>query len=98
MIEKAVLVSIGLRRNVGYCLLDWKLLDIDGIAASSRHTAVDGVGLLVRNLNAELFLNGHHYLDSIERVQSEIIREVCLPRNLSGVSCIFVVWPQEWYL
>ena len=39
-------------------------------------TTVDGIGLLVRNLNAEFFLNCHHNLHGIQAVQPEVILEV----------------------
>lgn len=39
-------------------------------------TGVDGVGILVRNLNAKLLLNSHDDLDSIERVEAEVVGKV----------------------
>lgn len=39
-------------------------------------TAVDGIRLLVRNLDAELFLDRHHDLDGIQAIQAQVILEV----------------------
>ena len=51
------------------------------VAAASRGfvsglTGVDGVGILVGNLNAKLLLNGHDNLDGIERVEAEVVGKV----------------------
>jgi hypothetical protein len=53
-------VSIGLSKDV----------------LNSLVNAVDGVSLLVGDLNAEFLLDGHHNLDGVETVKSEIVREV----------------------
>jgi hypothetical protein len=37
---------------------------------------VDGVGVLVGDLNAELLLDGHDNLDSVKRVEAEVVGEV----------------------
>ena len=42
----------------------------------STQTTVNGIGLLVWNLDAELLLNGHDHLDGVERVQSKVIGEM----------------------
>lgn len=39
-------------------------------------TRVDGVGVLVGNLNAELLLDSHDDLNGVERVETEIVGEV----------------------
>ena len=40
------------------------------------HTTMDSIGLLVRDLNAEFFLNCHYYLNGIQAVQTKIVHEV----------------------
>lgn len=37
---------------------------------------MDGVGVLVGDLNAEFLLNGHDDLNGVERVKSEVVGEV----------------------
>lgn len=37
---------------------------------------VDGVGLLIRDLDGELLLNGHDNLDGVKRVKTEVLGEV----------------------
>lgn len=39
-------------------------------------TGVDGVGILVGDLNAELLLDGHDDFDGVEAVEAEIVGEV----------------------
>lgn len=39
-------------------------------------TGVDGVGILVGDLDAELLLDGHDDLDGVERVEAEVVGEV----------------------
>lgn len=43
---------------------------------------VNGVSLLVRNLDAELFLNRHDDLDRIQAVQAEVVSKVRSSRDL----------------
>lgn len=45
-------------------------------------TAVDGIGLLVWDFNAEFFLNCHYHLDGIKAVQSKVVYEVCCSADL----------------
>lgn len=40
------------------------------------HTGVDGVGVLVGDLDAELLLDGHNDLNGVETVQAEVVGEV----------------------
>src|SRR5690348_1220770 len=42
----------------------------------------DLLGVLVRNLDLELLLEGHHQLDRVERVGSQVIHERGLARDL----------------
>jgi hypothetical protein len=37
---------------------------------------VDGVGVLVGDLNAEFLLDGHDDLDGVKRVETEVVGEV----------------------
>lgn len=39
-------------------------------------TRVDGVGILVGDLDAELLLDGHDDLDGVEAVEAEVVGEV----------------------
>lgn len=55
------LVCVGLVDNVFHGLVD----------------AVDGVGVLVRDLDAELLLDGHDHLDGVEAVEAEVVGEMC---------------------
>jgi hypothetical protein len=41
-----------------------------------KYTGVDGVGVLVGDLNAELLLDGHDDLNGVERVKAEVVGEV----------------------
>lgn len=43
---------------------------------------MNGISLLVWNLNAELFLNSHDYLNSVETVQTKIVGEMGGTRDL----------------
>jgi hypothetical protein len=43
---------------------------------NSLVNGVDGVGVLVGDLNAELLLDGHDNLDSVKRVEAEVVGEV----------------------
>src|SRR5512143_1417730 len=55
----------------GSVLLGGVLLDVgDGLG-----DLADLLGVLVRNLDAELFLERHHQLDDVERVGAEVVRE-----------------------
>jgi hypothetical protein len=38
---------------------------------------VDGISVLVGDLDAELLLNGHDDLDGVETVEAEVVGEVC---------------------
>lgn len=37
---------------------------------------MDDIRLLVRYLNAEFLLNGHHHFDGIQAIQAEVVRKV----------------------
>lgn len=50
-----------------------------------KRTAVDGVRVLVRDLDAELLLDGHDHLDGVEAVEAEVVGEVCCRGDLCGV-------------
>lgn len=50
-----------------------------------QHTAVNGIGFLVRNLDAELLFNGHDYLDGVQAVQTQIILEVRCAADLVAI-------------
>ena len=52
------------------------------LSDSRMLTAVDGISLLVRNLNAEFFFNRHHHLDCVQAVQTQVILEMRCSRNL----------------
>jgi len=64
------LVCIWLRGNVGDRLFDCdrEISILSNLNQRGVCTAVDGIGLLVRNLNAELFLDGHDYLYCVQAV------------------------------
>jgi hypothetical protein len=51
--------------------------------------ARDLLGVLVGNLDAELFLEGHHQLDRVERVGAEVVDERCVRSHffLVDASC-----------
>jgi hypothetical protein len=53
------------------------------------HTAVDGVGILIRDLDAELLLNGHHDLHGVQAVEAEVVGEVCCGGDLGRVLDLF---------
>lgn len=81
--EKAIrLVGIGLAKDVLDSLVDysWVVSSFPWFPVTrSSHrklTRVDGVGILVGNLNAELLLNGHDDLDGVERVEAEVVGKV----------------------
>jgi hypothetical protein len=63
------LVGIGLVQDVLDSLVD----------------GVDGVGILVRDLNAEFLLNGHDDLDGVEAVKAEVVGEVGSGLDVGGV-------------
>lgn len=42
----------------------------------ARLTRVNGISILIRNLNAELLLNRHHYLHGVEAVQTQVVGKV----------------------
>lgn len=71
------LVGIGLGEDVLDGLLD----------------AVDLVGILIGDLNAELFLNGHDDLDGVERIKTEVVGKVCLLCDVARV--VDLVKPAE---
>lgn len=48
------------------------------------HTWVDGVGVLVGDLDAELLLDGHDDLNGVETVQAEVVGEVSGGLDLEG--------------
>lgn len=48
----------------------------------------EAIGVSVGDLEAELFLDGHHDLDVIERVESEVFREVRVHRQLLCVDFV----------
>jgi hypothetical protein len=53
-----------------------------------NRTRVDGVGVLVGDLDAELLLDGHDDLNGVETVQAEVVGEVSSGLDLSwGVRC-----------
>jgi hypothetical protein len=56
------------------------LEELDGVADGD-----DGLGGVVRDLDVELFLEGHHELDGIEAVGPEIVDEVCVLGHLVGL-------------
>ena len=64
------LVCIWLRGNVGDRLFDCdrEISMLSNLIHGDVCTAVDGIGLLVRNLNAELFFDGHDYLYCVQAV------------------------------
>lgn len=39
-------------------------------------TRVNGISILIRNLNAELLLNRHHYLHSVKAIQTKVVGKV----------------------
>jgi hypothetical protein len=56
--------------------------DVEGVIGT--HTRVDGISILVGDLNAELLLDGHDDLDGVEAVQTEVIGEVGSGFDLRG--------------
>lgn len=42
----------------------------------ARLTRVNGISILIRNLNAEFLLDRHHYLHSVEAVQAKVVGKV----------------------
>ncbi len=46
---------------------------------------MDGVGILVGDLDAELLLDGHDDFDGVEGVKAEVVGEVCGGLDLWGV-------------
>jgi hypothetical protein len=64
----AVVVYGRLNRLVGIGLVQDVL--------NSLVNGVDGVGVLVGDLNAELLLDGHDNLDGVKRVETEVVGEV----------------------
>jgi hypothetical protein len=78
------LLTIGLGHDVVYGLLDCRRVSIrhtSPLRAPAR-TAVDGIGLLVGDLDAELLLDGHDDLDRVEAVEAEVVVEVRLDVEL----------------
>ena len=58
-------MGVRLSADISDGLLDYHVL-VQILGRWERHlTAVDGISLLVGNLNAEFFLNGHYNLDGI---------------------------------
>lgn len=47
-----------------------------GNVVNSPSNGFDLIGIMIRDFDRELFLDGHDNFNSIERVQLEIIREV----------------------
>lgn len=43
---------------------------------------LDGIGILVGNLNTKLLLDGHNSLDNVEAVQTKVLGEGSVCRNL----------------
>jgi hypothetical protein len=79
-------VRIWLGKNVCHCLVDCahdQHLRIERSRKLSL-TTVDSVGLLVWNLNAELFLDGHHHLYCVQAVQAQVVLEMRGGANLEG--------------
>jgi hypothetical protein len=83
------LLTIGLGHDVVYCLLDCRRVSIRHTSPfrAPARTAVDGIGLLVGDLDAELLLDGHDDLDRVEAVEAEVVVEVRLDVELGRVSC-----------
>lgn len=55
-----------------------------------RRTGVNGIGVLVGDLDAELLLDGHDDLDGIEAVKTEVVGEVSGGLDLGLGSVWFV--------
>lgn len=73
------LVGIGLAEDVLNGLVDCggRLVESQLASAIGRVcTRVDGVGVLVGDLNAEFLLNGHDDLNGVEAVEAEVVGEV----------------------
>lgn len=51
-----------------------------------EHTRVDGVGILIGDLDAELLLNSHDDLNGVKAVKAEVVGEVSGGLNLWWVS------------
>lgn len=66
----ADLVSIGLAEDV-----------LDSLV-----NGVDGVCVLVGDLNAEFLLDSHHNLNGIQAVQAEVVREVCRRLDVARIA------------
>lgn len=57
----------------------------------SKHTGVDGVGVLVGDLDAELLLDGHDDLNGVKAVETEVVGEVSSALDLlTGVRWRFL--------
>lgn len=79
--KKAIrLVGVGLADDVLDSLVDcentWLASVVFDPVCTPELTRVDGVSILVGNLNAEFLLNGHDDLDGIERVEAEVVGKV----------------------
>ena len=46
---------------------------------------MDGIGVLVGDLDAELLLDSHDNFDGVERVEAEVVGEVSYGLDLEGV-------------
>lgn len=82
------LVGVGLVQDVLNSLLDWGVVSMlfwSSRGGEARYTGVDGVGILVGDLNAEFLLNGHDDLNGVERVETEVVGEVSAGTDLRMV-------------
>jgi hypothetical protein len=82
------LVGVGLVQDVLDSLLDWKVVSTvfwGSRGGEARCTGVDGVGVLVGNLNAEFLLNGHDDLNGVKRIKTEVVGEVSAGTDLRMV-------------
>jgi hypothetical protein len=76
-------MRVRLGHDVGYRLLDFATCQsLCPQESSGMLTAMDGIGLLVGNLNAELFLDRHNHLHGVQAVQSKVVLEVCCSADL----------------
>lgn len=64
---------------------------------NSLVNTVDSVGLLVGDLNAELLLNSHHNLNSIQGIQTKVVREVGRAVDLAGIGDLVKVLQEVDY-
>lgn len=69
--------------------------EIGDVGGGDGRTGVDGVGVLVGDLDAEFLLDGHDDFDGVEGVEAEVVGEVgdgldlrCVRVEIKGVLAV----------